>query len=282
MDNLDYINDIVPVKSTEGKDKTTISYIKWVYEKPEKVRKELRDLKLGELVEGEDNSEKIQELQSGVPFGGFSDDSDAQVGSLVVQSKTIKLNNKIRFSSHASASYEANSHLRDETLKEIRRVSKRNKPGVIKKAQTTFDIHYTKNDTLDVFSRRILSKILICGNFIAMNGRIGPGNTAIMSLKMAHYVCNSSNVGINFTHSKKSAKNPFFYGTLSSMNVFIDDSLNNTIIVSRLGNDDSQINTNIGVFYDYDSNKNELSYSIEEIGDTEFNYIEFDVTGLKL
>lgn len=278
MNNLDLTNieDLVMVSDTAGVTQPTLMYINLeksidtTYED----KKELRDLKVGELIYNENNSEEIEELETKLEINGNWDNSGTQMTTISSSIKNInvKLNKSIKISSDEYLSNLV-ENLRKDILDDIYKISSNNH---ILTSQIIPDLTLTDEEASDEFitSRKILGKMLACGNYIAIEGRIGTANTVIMNRKLANIIQSNASQYVSSINNHNGHKAFSIYG----MDVIIDNRLGDKIVVFRKAIDMTQISNNLLFFHYYRNGL--LKYKIQQIEDCDSNYIEFHINGL--
>ena len=280
MSNLDltYIEDLVITQDTGGVTQTTVMYIDYEESKDTSYedRRDLRDLKVGELIDGEDNSKEIKELETSLEIRGTWESNNPQMTTISPRIKTlnVKLTESIKISKEEHLT-EMVKDIREDILDEIYKISSVN---YVSTSQVLPDLNFSSDDSIDVniVSRKIISRMLACSKYVAMEGRIGPANTVIMHPKIAHLIYNN----ISTFTTPVGNSNVHKVGTFSGMEILTDYRLGNNVVVFRKSNDMTQINDNLVFFYDYRNGK--MDYKIQQIEDCDTNYIEFHINGLDI
>lgn len=226
--------------------------------------KAIRDLKLGELVDGENNSEEIEILENDTTY---LPEGELNLIAPSVRTFNTTLTKKIKLPNTDSIPI-VNDTIQKLILKEVYKTSKKNRKH-ISHLNNIFDTDVSKLEDTNK-ARKILSKLLMAANYIASEGRVGPGNVAIMNWEYAYFLTTMLNQSIY--KDKDELK-------LTSLTIIIDDTLKDKMVVLRKPSDISQISNNIFLLHHYDESRNTLFYSIDKIGNCNSNYIEVNITG---
>lgn len=279
MNGLEDLEDLIYVEDMNGLNSVSLMYLNFDTNTPTSEnndlfedRKYLRSLKINELIDDENNSKKIEELKFRISTVG--PDMDSYPTNISPSIKTININTtkEIKFSDDYYLSNIVDV-IRKEVLYEISRISYVNK---MLNTQLNIDLDFTKEAIVsyDFISRKILSRILIASSFISNEGRIGPGNTAIMSREYAELLSNISGIGLTNNNSKSK----YNFGSMAGINIIIDDKIGSKIITYRRPSDKNQLGNNISLFYNLKNDK--IDYEIVKMESCQSNYIEFDIKGL--
>lgn len=279
--NLTNIEDLIHIENLNGAPVGNLMYIHFDMQGPTsdknnlfEDRKELRNLKVDELIGDEDKTIEIRELESRISMVGKSEDYYPEILAPSMKTLSVSVNKKIRVEDSEGLS-EITNNLRREVLDKIYQISAINK--TLNK-QHILDLDFTEKTkkNLVFVSNKIVSRMLSASNFIAMEGRVGTGNIAIMNNRYAQFLVSL----INTIIPNKDSKSLYKFAHLAGLDIIIDDSLGDKIVVCRKPSDKTQLNNNIVLFYN--TKDCGIDYDIIQVESCQSNYIEFDINGLDI
>jgi len=270
---LKYLNDLIHTQAGE-KTSNCLMYIDFNYSvNPGDFlldEKLLRKLKVDRLIDGVDHTEEIKSLQTKVDYNRQFE-NEIEVMAPSIKTHNITLNKKLKLTDDFNIS-ELGEHLRREALNEIYRLSSLNRHIHINQLP---DLSFTLAENLDTnyCAKKIVLKINNCSAYIAMNSRIGRANSVIIHPKIFKTLVNTNMMIVT-------NDNKYKVGTLSGLDVFIDDSIGDKIVVFRRASDSQQLGNDVISVYNIEDDF--INYSITHIGNCETNYIEFEVNVLDI
>jgi hypothetical protein len=156
---------------------------------------------------------------------------------LQVYTKTFKTDIRLGFKSqdhlddnHSNYIKFINSGIQKNFIEEISKLGEQNRNENLDNNRLDINIKYFKTDDSVLTSRKLLSKFISAGSFIAVNGRIGPANFMISNSKTYKYILNYL-IGIQHVYDGNGILQ---LGTIAyNINNSIDDGL---ILMGRKNN----------------------------------------------
>lgn len=144
--------------------------------------------------------------------------------------KTFNLNNKIEFNVSNSTLFKLNPEdikkiITNKFIEKITELGKYNRESNIENQKYNISITKLKKEVKESYTiaRKIISKILMSGNNIAMNGRIGPAQYLISNSKTYDYIMNYlTHIEIIYDNNNVKIGNMIYY---------VDDAVQDDVIV---------------------------------------------------
>lgn len=231
LDNLKLVTNYAE-KDLSNQNSVNLFYVEFLHNDDEEYLRELKakrrevaiDVVLGEKEDSNLEELKIHKICNSV--GGYN-----------ISNSVYNVNSKVQFFSDYNQMYEdLLSFLDKETnsLKNIPTVSNINL--VFKK-----DINLTDNENHKSFCRKIITRLTMCSNIIAMDGRIGIGNFVLVGKDNWDY----------FRYIEENIK-PFSGSNPVLSIIYTDKIQTNKVIVGRTNNSDQ---SGISLFVDLENQK---------------------------
>ncbi len=161
-----------------------ISYLSYDIEQDNSVTKreytqKKRELKLDAIIDG------VKYDESELPT--FRED-DVPIMGIKLYQKNISLN--------LYSAVNPEQHKFVTWIQELESIALRTKQQAMSVASRTFDLNANTDKSLESvesFSKKVVTRMVMCGNYIAVNGRIGPGNVAYIGTNaLEHLLCSNS------------------------------------------------------------------------------------------
>lgn len=170
--HLESICNYVEVSSPNSN--IQFSYIEMEFEDSDykrKIQSINRGLAIDAVLDNKEQEYKSRDVSYSETF-----DSEGYVSSISPKIKTVSLNNPIRYSSLED--------IFDYTICELESLTKNSMTGKNFDLSLTFDTTLSDYDNIQQHSRKLVSKILLVSNQMAINSRIGPANSLIVGKKV--------------------------------------------------------------------------------------------------
>lgn len=168
------------------------------------------------------------------------------------------------------------THILKKLICKISELATEHKSEIDSKLMKSFDVEVV--GTEEMSSRKVIARILACGNLIAVSGRRGPANLIISSQEMLDFIRFNPKSGYIYEPEYK----------MAGLKMLACNDLGNTIIVLRSADMEAP---GIHLFMKGDSQEDYtlndtntdmkeviVKYAIEVVGDrAKYNYMQFDV-----
>jgi hypothetical protein len=126
-----------------------------------------------------------------------------------------------------------------------------NSPYVISKATPIGNLTYTNTSTnasesMDTFSRKVMSRIVTSGSCIAVNGRIGPATSVIVGIESAKYLYHI----LGTTGESPKEINGKKYYTINGVTIIVDPAISPSKVISTRVDTNGGNSGGISIFID--------------------------------